>query len=48
MKDQGLKICPWSFYMENLFSKDDFYIYRGIAFFYQCNYKDAINDFRKS
>lgn len=34
LKEQGLKICPWSYYMENLFSKDDIYLYRGVIHFY--------------
>ncbi len=34
LKQQGLKICPWSYYMENLFSKDDIYLYRGVIHFY--------------
>lgn len=35
MKQDGEKICPWSYYMENLFSKDDLYLYRGVLEFYQ-------------
>jgi hypothetical protein len=34
MKIAGLKICPWSYYMENLFSKDDLFLYRGVLKFY--------------
>ena len=34
--------------MENLFSKDDIYIYRGIIHFYQGNYHQAIADFKDS
>jgi len=48
LKQQGLKICPWSYYMENLFSKDDIYLYRGVIHFYQGNYKKAIQDFQYS
>jgi hypothetical protein len=34
MKMDGEKICPWSYYMENLFSKDDLYLYRAVLEFY--------------
>ena len=48
MKAQGLEICPWSYYMENLFSQDDIHIYRGIVCFYQGDYLGAIMDFKAS
>ena len=34
--------------MENLFSKDDIYLYRGVIRFYQGDYKKAIQDFQFS
>lgn len=46
MKEEGEKICPWSYYMENLFGKDDLYLYRAISHFYAQNYQDAITDFK--
>jgi len=35
-------------YKENVFSKEDFLLYRGIVQFYLGNYKSAINDFETS
>lgn len=46
MKEDGEKICPWSYYMENLFGKDDLYLYRAISHFYAQNYQEAIMDFK--
>jgi len=46
MKERGLKICPWSYYMENLFSKDDIFLYRAVINFYNENYQDAILDLK--
>jgi len=46
MKADGNKICPWSYYMENLFSKDDLYLYRGVLNFYKADYLAAIKDFK--
>lgn len=48
MKEDGSKICPWSYYMENLFSRDDLYLYRGILNFYKKEFGAAIRDFKKS
>jgi hypothetical protein len=42
MKDSASKICPWSYYMENLFSLDDIYLYRAVLKFYSEDYKGAI------
>lgn len=42
LKSNGLNICPWSYYMENLFSKDDIFLYRGIIHFYCGRYNEAI------
>lgn len=46
LKSNGLNICPWSYYMENLFSKDDIFLYRGIIHFYCGRYNEAIQDFK--
>ena len=48
MKADGSKICPWSYYMENLFSKDDLYLYRGVLNFYRADFAAAIKDFKSS
>ena len=48
MKDSASKICPWSYYMENLFSLDDIYLYRAVLKFYAGDYKGAIQDFKLS
>jgi hypothetical protein len=34
--------------MENLFSKDDIFLYRGVIQFYQGEYLKAIDDFKNS
>jgi len=48
MKKDGLQICPWSYYMENLFSKDDLHLYRGVLNFYKQDYNAAIRDYKLS
>lgn len=48
MREEGSKICPWSYYMENLFSKDDLYLYRGVLNFYKGDYAAAIKDYQQS
>jgi len=48
MKNDGQAICPWSYYMENLFSKDDLFLYRGVVNFYLDKQPEAIRDFKKS
>ena len=35
-------------YRENLFSNEDFYLYRGVLQFYLEKYNEAINDFEES
>lgn len=35
-----------SYYYENIFSLEDFYLYRGLINFYQQEYRAAIDDFR--
>ena len=46
MKENAAKICPWSYYMENLFSLDDIYLYRAVLLFYAEEYEAAIQDFK--
>ena len=48
MKENASKICPWSYYMENLFSLDDIYLYRAVLKFYAEDFEGAIKDFKKS
>jgi len=46
LKQKGHEICPWSYYMENLFSRDDLYLYRGVVKFYAGKYSEAAKDFK--
>ena len=48
LKKRGSTICPWSYYMENLFSKDDLFLYRSVMNFYAGRYREAISDMRQS
>ena len=48
MKENAARICPWSYYMENLFSLDDILLYRAILKFYAEDYRSAIRDFKQS
>ena len=48
MKENAAKICPWSYYMENLFSLDDILLYRAVLKFYAQDYRGAIRDFKMS
>ena len=41
-------ITPYSYYKENIFSEEDFYLYRGIMFFYAGEYNKAWKDFKLS
>lgn len=41
-------ITPYSYYKENIFSEEDFYLYRGIMFFYAGQYEKANKDFQTS
>ena len=34
--------------MENLFSRDDLYLYRGVANFYKADYQAAVLDYKQS
>ena len=42
------EIEPTSYYYENIFSLEDFYLYRGVVKFYQGDYEKAVLDFNKS
>ena len=44
----GYKIEPWSPYRENIFSSEDFYLYRAIINFYRGSYKASLADFEES
>ena len=35
-------------YKENIFSRSDYVLYRGITYFYSKNYKEALKDFEES
>ena len=48
LRVKGESICPWSYYMENMFSLDDLFLYRGVLRFYAGKYQEAINDFQQS
>lgn len=37
-----------SYYYENIFGLEDFYLYRALINFYQRNYKDALADFKQA
>jgi tetratricopeptide (TPR) repeat protein len=41
-------ITPYSYYKENIFSEEDFYLYRGVMFFYSGQYEKASKDFHTS
>jgi tetratricopeptide (TPR) repeat protein len=41
-------ITPYSYYRENIFSEEDFYLYRGVMFFYSGQYEKASKDFHTS
>ena len=46
---QQLKRCtPYSYYYENIFNIEDFYVYRGIFKFYQKLYGEAAEDFQRA
>lgn len=38
-------IPKYNYYFENIFSVEDFYLYRGVINFYSGHYDKAINDF---
>lgn len=41
-------IIPYSYYKENIFSEEDFYLYRGVMYFYAGEYEKARKDFEVS
>ena len=41
-------VTPYSYYKENIFSEEDFYLYRGIMLFYSGEYAKACKDFETS
>mmetsp|Transcript_13041 Transcript_13041/g.12891 ORF Transcript_13041/g.12891 Transcript_13041/m.12891 type:complete len:148 (+) Transcript_13041:2314-2757(+) len=48
LQDQAKKIEPYSYYKENIFGYEDFYLYRGVMNFYVGDYPKAIADFTES
>ncbi len=48
LKAQASLIEPYSYYKENIFGQEDFYLYRGVMNFYIGNYEKAIQDFEAS
>jgi len=34
LRSQGIKIEAYSYYKENIFGIEDFYLYRGVMYFY--------------
>jgi len=41
-------ILPYSYYNENIFSLEDFYLYRAVFFMYQGEFEKSISDFDAS
>ncbi len=48
LEEQAKKVEPFSYYKENIFGYEDFYLYRGVMHFYVGEYQKAINDFEES
>eukprot|EP00347_Sterkiella_histriomuscorum_P010092 403338706 len=48
LKSSAIKIEPYSYYKENIFGQEDFYLYRGIMNFYSGEYDKAIQDYELS
>ena len=48
LKIQSELIEPFSYYKENIFGQEDFYLYRGVMHFYLGEYEMAITDFESS
>lgn len=42
------KAEPYSYYYENIFNVEDFYLYRGVFKFYQQRYVEAFEDFERA
>jgi len=42
------RISPFSYYYENIFNIEDFFLYRGVFKFYQQHYGDAVVDFERA
>ena len=45
---EASKIEPYSYYKENIFQVEDFYLYRAIMNIYSSNFEQAIKDFEMS
>jgi tetratricopeptide (TPR) repeat protein len=37
-----------NYYKENIFNKEDYYLYRAVMYFYAGEYDKALNDFEQS
>lgn len=48
MASEAESITPFSYYKENIFSEEDFYLYRAIMLFYAGEYSKARKDFELS
>lgn len=48
LRSQAKDIDPYSYYKENIFGTEDFFLYRGVMNFYIGEYEKAIIDFESS
>ena len=49
MNTSGLKkLAYFSYYYENIFNLEDFYLYRAVFKFHQHRYEDAVQDFEQA
>lgn len=48
LKREADKVDPISYYKENIFGREDFYLYRGIMHFYIGEYEQSIKDYEDS
>jgi len=44
-KEQGEEEDGTNYYKENIFNKEDYYLYRAVLYFYAQDFEKAINDF---
>lgn len=44
--DKNDEIQPISYYRENIFNKEDYFLYRAVLKFYHEDYKGAVSDFK--
>ena len=48
MEDYDTKEEETNYYKENIFNKEDYYLYRGVLFFYSGEYEKSNSDFEQS